>query len=138
MLMRRFVIVAALCLCGTSASALTMPECSAKYKAAPAAGTLKGQSWAVFRRAECGPDASPAAVPATPAAAPAPLRPAAGGATFPSAISSKYSNESPGKARLHTCLDQYTANKANNANGGMSWIQKGGGYYSDCNRRLKG
>ena len=141
MLMRSFVIAAALCLCGTSADALTMQECSAKYKAAQAAGTLKGQSWAAFRKAECGADASPAAAPATPAAAPsasAPARPAAGGATFPSAVSSKYSNESPGKARMHTCLDQYNANKANNGNGGMNWIAKGGGYYSECNKRLKG
>ena len=36
---------------------------------------------------------------------------------------------------MHTCLDQYNANKAN---GGLNWIQKGGGYYSECNKRLKG
>jgi hypothetical protein len=53
-------------------------------------------------------------------------------------VSSKYSSESAGKARMHTCLDQYNANKANNANGGLNWIQKGGGYYSECNKRLKG
>jgi hypothetical protein len=40
--------------------------------------------------------------------------------------------------RAGTCLDQYNANKANNANGGMRWIERGGGYYSECNRRLKG
>ncbi len=39
---------------------------------------------------------------------------------------------------MHTCLDQYKENKANNGNGGMKWIQKGGGYYSECNKRLKG
>jgi hypothetical protein len=39
---------------------------------------------------------------------------------------------------MHTCLDQYTANKTTNGNGGMRWIEKGGGYYSECNRRLKG
>ncbi len=37
-----------------------------------------------------------------------------------------------------TCLDQYKANKASNGNGGLKWIQKGGGYYSECNKRLKG
>ena len=57
---------------------------------------------------------------------------------FPTAVSPKYSNESPGKARMHTCLDQYNANKANNANGGLVWIKKGGGYYSECNKHLKG
>ncbi|HEY3678500.1 MAG TPA: caspase family protein [Bradyrhizobium sp.] len=27
--------------------------------------------------------------------------------------------------RLHTCADQYTANRANNTNGGMKWVDKG-------------
>jgi hypothetical protein len=31
----------------------------------------------------------------------------------------------------------YKANKASNGNGGLKWIQKGGGYYSECNKRLK-
>src|SRR3981081_1066039 len=48
------------------AQALTMQECSAKYKEAQTAGTLKGQKWNDFRKAECGSDAA-----ATPAAAPA-------------------------------------------------------------------
>jgi len=46
--------------------------------------------------------------------------------------------ESAGKARMHTCLDQYKANKAADANGGLKWVQKGGGYYSECNKQLKG
>ena len=33
---------------------------------------------------------------------------------------------------------KYNANKAANANGGLKWIVKGGGYYSECNKRLKG
>lgn len=57
---------------------------------------------------------------------------------FPPRISPKYANLSPGKARMKTCLDQYHANKATNSNGGLKWIQKGGGYYSECNKRLKG
>jgi hypothetical protein len=132
--------------------ALTMQECSTKYKAAQAAGTLKGTKWSDFRKAECGPDATavtPASAPTNtaPAAAPTPRTTAAqpttapaaaGGAVFPTAVSPKYSNESAGKARMHTCLDQYNANKANNANGGLVWIKKGGGYYSECNRHLKG
>jgi hypothetical protein len=39
---------------------------------------------------------------------------------------------------MHTCLDQYKANQAANANGGLKWIQKDGGYYSECNKHLKG
>ena len=132
--------------------ALTMQECSIKYKAAQAAGTLKGTKWNDFRKAECGPDASsatpttaptntaPAAAPSsrTTAAPPKTAPAAAGDAVFPTAVSPKYSSESAGKARMHTCLDQYNANKANNANGGLVWIKKGGGYYSECNRHLKG
>jgi len=131
----------------TSAQALTMQECSAKYKAAQTAGTLKGQKWNDFRKAECGPDTSPAAAPAaaqpsapmaTPAAKPSAAPVATGNAVFPTAVSTKYSKETEGKARMHTCLDQYNTNKASNANGGMKWIEKGGGYYSQCNKHLKG
>jgi len=132
------------------AQALTMQECSAKYKAAQAAGTAKGIKWNDFRKAECGPEAS-AAAPATTSAPPPAARassksatgsttaaPAGGNAVFPSAVSPKYSSEPAGKARMHTCLDQYNANKAGNGNGGLNWIQKGGGYYAECNKRLKG
>ena len=127
------------------ASALTMKECSAKYKDAQTAGTLNGQKWNDFRKAECGSDAAAtpaAATTAAPAAKPAATaaaKPAAtGNAVFPNAVSAKYSKETAGKARMHTCLDQYNANKATNGNGGMRWIEKGGGYYSQCNTRLKG
>ena len=73
---------------------------------------------------------------AKPAATPQPG--AHSDAVFPSAVSPKYSSESPGKARMHTCLDQYRANKTSSGNGGLKWIEKGGGYYSECNKRLKG
>lgn len=131
------------------AQALTMQECSAKYKEAKTAGTLNGQKWNDFRKANCGAEATPAAAPSAAApAAPAPKEakreaaPAApvatGNAVFPTAVDPKYAKESAGKARMHTCVDQYNANKASNANGGLKWIQKGGGYYSECNKRLKG
>ena len=57
---------------------------------------------------------------------------------FPSAVDPKYASLSAGKARMKTCLDQYHANKAGNGNAGLNWIQKGGGYYSECTKRLKG
>src|SRR5262249_2202315 len=96
--------------------------------------------------------ATPTTAPSTPASPPTAAKPSAtttatppspkstmatGNTVFPTAVSLKYSTESAGKARMHTCLDQYNANKANNANGGMKWIEKGGGYYSECNKRLK-
>ena len=141
------------------ARALSMQECSAKYKAAKDAGTLNGQKWNDFRKAQCAADATPAAAPAAaaPAAPAAPAEPKAAEAKpkkeaapaaapvqpsapaiFPSAIDPKYSKESAGKARMHTCVDQYNANKTSNGNGGLKWIEKGGGYYSECNKRLKG
>ena len=124
---------------GQPARALTMKECSAKYQAAKAAGTLNGQNWRDFRKAQCGADATAAAPAAgAPAPTPATAPKASGNAVFPTAVSPKYSSESAGKARMHTCLDQYNANKASNANGGLKWIQKGGGYYSECNKQLKG
>ncbi len=70
------------------------------------------------------------------AAVPAPTAP--GNAVFPNAVSPKYSSESAGKARMHTCLDQYNANKTNNATAALVWIKKGGGYNSECNKHLKG
>lgn len=152
------VIVAALGNAAMSipAHALTNKECSAKYQAAKKAGTLNGMKWNDFRKAECGAQATaaPAAMApaaAAPAAAPPPAAPkpraraaaapapvASGNVVFPSAVSTKYSTESAGKARMHTCRDQYEANKATGANGGLRWIQKGGGYYSECNKHLKG
>jgi len=116
------MVIGALALQVTSAQALSMHECSAKYKAAKEAGTLNGMKWNDFRRAQCGAGAT-----AEP-----------GNAIFPNAISSKYASKSAGKARMLTCLEQYRVNKTNGGNGGLKWIQKGGGYYSECNRRLKG
>src|SRR5438046_10160908 len=89
------------------ALALTAQECSAKYQAAKTAGTLNGQKWNEFRKAQCGADAA-----ATPTAAPAATTPAptapkateakpaapaampAGSAVFPTAVDPKYSKES--------------------------------------------
>ena len=85
----------------------------------------------------CGASGAPAATKAKEPAKSEPA-PAATNAVFPTAVSAKYSKETAGKAQMHTCLDQYNANKATNANGGLNWIQKGGGYYSECNKRLKG
>jgi hypothetical protein len=114
-------------------SALTMQECSVKYKQAESTGALKGMNWNAFRKAECGAGSAPASATTTAAQTTA-VR--IGAAVFPSAVSPKYANQSAGKARMHTCLDQYKVNKAANGNNGLKWIQKGGGYYSECNKRL--
>jgi hypothetical protein len=134
------------------AQALTMQECSAKYHAAQTAGTLNGQKWNDFRKAQCGADAvaTPAAAPAAPpppvaeakpkaAPAPAPAPVATGNAIFPIAVDAKFAGQTPHLQRLRTCAAQWDLNKTNNTTGGMKWNQKGGGgYYSVCNSRLKG
>jgi hypothetical protein len=152
------VVAAGLVALAAPAQALSSQQCGAKYQAAKTAGTLNGQSWNDFRKAQCAADAAPgpAAEPAAktsdsetktteakpaatkraakPAAAPAPT----GNAVFPSAVDPKYAKETAARARIHTCSDQWKANKAGNGNGGLRWIQKGGGYWSECNKRLKG
>ena len=100
-------------------SALSTPACSLRFLEAKVAGKLSGRTWADFRRDECGEKETTA--------------------VFPTAISPKYSNEKDiDKARKQTCADQFTANKASNANGGLKWIEKEGGYYGECVSRLKG
>jgi hypothetical protein len=118
-----------------------LKTCNDEWNAMKTAGTVGDKKYADFRK-EClaRTAAAPAApAPAAPTAAAKPAAPAAeGAAVFPSAVSSKYSSESAGKARMHTCLDQYNANKSGSGNAGLHWIQKGGGYYSQCNAKLKG
>ena len=100
-------------------SALSIPACSVKYLEAKVAGKLQGRKWVDFRRDECGRHETTA--------------------VFPTAISPKYENDKDtDKARTKTCADQFTANKATNANGGLVWIEKDGGYYAECIIRLKG
>ncbi|SFI51640.1 hypothetical protein SAMN04515648_0266 [Phyllobacterium sp. CL33Tsu] len=142
------------------ASALSMKECSVKYKAAQAAGQAAGVSWNDFRKANCASDAAKtptaaAETDAQPSDATAAEEPVAkpkkspkktdttatlnsGKATYPSSVAAKFASETPAKARMHTCLEQYHANKEKGTLGGLRWIQQGGGYYSTCNARLKG
>lgn len=127
-------------LAASPAAALTSKECSTKYQAAKTAGTLGGKSWNDFRKAECGTDDKPAVAEKAVTKDTKPKTPniSSGGAVFPSTVASKYSSETPAKQRFHTCRDQYNTNKAAGGNGSLKWIQKGGGYYSQCNARLKG
>lgn len=149
-----------LALTSPGAMALTAKECSAKYKAAKDAKTLGTKTWNDFRKTECGAEGAAAttdtkkaeapakteapkpeakkADAAKPAVKPAATAGATSSAVFPSTVDKKYASENPAKARLHTCADQYKANKASNGNGGLKWIQKGGGYWSECNKKLKG
>jgi hypothetical protein len=138
------------------AQADVMKACGAEWQQLKESKQVKpGQTWNSYladcRKAKAAapaaaaPAAAAPAAPAKPAAAPAaPAKPAAaapaaaGAAKFPAAVDPKYAKESAGKQRMHTCLDQYNANKATNGNGGLKWIEKGGGYYSQCNKALGG
>ncbi len=140
--------------------ATSLKECSLRYQAAKTAGTLNGADWKTFRATQCdavapvGATTAAAATTApvsaatqaratvatakTPAPAAAGHPPAVtGNATFPTAIDPRYAKLSAGQGRKKTCLDQYHANKASGANGGLGWIAKNG-YYSQCNTKLKG
>jgi K+-transporting ATPase ATPase C chain len=80
------------------------------------------------------PAAPVAETPAPPvAAAPTAAAAAPSAVVFPSAISPRYSGEKPGDARRKTCLDQYHANAATNANGSLKWAD----YWKECTKRLK-
>ena len=100
-------------------SALSIPACSVRYLEMKVEGKLNGRKWVDFRRDECGAKDTTA--------------------VFPTEIAPKYSNEKDiDKARTLTCADQFKANKASDANGGLKWIEKDGGYYGECVIRLKG
>jgi hypothetical protein len=128
---------------GDGAKGLSMSDCSAKYKSAKADGSLNGMKWNEFRKTECGAgadddDTVPAMDEATYTDEPEkPVAKAPSGVKFPRGVASKFSDETPAKARMHTCLEQYYANKDAESLNGLRWIQKGGGYYSLCNARLK-
>jgi hypothetical protein len=128
------------------ASALTMKECSEIYRTAKEGGTLNGMDWAAFRKEKCATSlaegvsadtAKTAQQPkdeASPASAPT-VAPA--GVTFPTTLAAEFKTEKPAKARMKTCLQGYHGNKEAGTLDGLRWIQKGGGYYSLCNARLK-
>jgi hypothetical protein len=100
-------------------AALSTAACTVKYLEGKVAGQLGGRKWVDFRREECGKKETTA--------------------VFPTAISPKYEGDKDlDKARTKTCADQFTANKASNANGGLVWVAKDGGYYAECIMRLKG
>jgi hypothetical protein len=104
----------------TAPATPTVDKKAADKAAAKAARAEKRKADAAAKAA-----AKPVTAPASPA-------------IFPTAIADTYKAKKPAKARFATCLAQYKANKATNANGGLKWIQKGGGYYAQCNKKLKG
>ena len=114
---------------------VSFKECGARYQEAKRNNELNGRGWDEYRTAECGhsldqKEASIDKASSNPAEAPA-------GVTFPTEIAADFKDETPSKARMHSCLKQYHANKEAGTLNGLRWIQKGGGYYSICSKRLK-
>lgn len=123
----------------------SLKTCGDKWRAARASGGAEGQTWMQFlSRCRSELAAGPSPAPGRPADAPrrrsrTPAeRPApAGEPVFPSAVASKFASEKPTRARQKTCSEQFQANKATGGNAGLRWVQRGGGYWSACNKRLR-
>jgi len=128
------------------ASALTMKECGETYRAAKEGGTLNGMDWAAFRKEKCATSAAESVSSDTVKTATQPKKEndaavaptvAPAGVTFPTTLAAEFKTEKPAKARMKTCLQGYHGNKDAGTLNGLRWIQKGGGYYSLCNAKLK-
>lgn len=132
------------------AGKMSAAACHQAFDEAKKANALGGQKYADFKLGYCAKNggiapsqssapAQPVAAGASkPAAAPAVAPVVGGAALFPARVAPEFASLTPGKARMKTCLAQYNANKSSGRNGSLKWIQKGGGYYSECNARLKG
>jgi hypothetical protein len=139
-----------------------MKACGDKWRTVREVETTKGVTWPQFLgacRAQASAASAPTATgdakrdanreasreaPASPVpASPVPAKPsrqaALGGGSpiFPQDIATRHASERPALGRQRTCADQFKANKSADANGGLKWIEKGGGYWSRCNAHLK-
>ncbi|MEO6609081.1 MAG: hypothetical protein ABIN69_11495 [Aestuariivirga sp.] len=105
-----------------SASALSMTECSAKFKAAKAAGSDGGLKWNDFRKAQCGTDAAAATPPAPSATAAPAVKPAK--VTAPAATAPVAPATTASGSFMKDCSASWKAMKANNTTpAGMTWKQ---------------
>ncbi len=122
-----------------SSKPLSFKACGEKYQTAKADGSIGGRKWLEFRRIECGIGAKtsqvrqPAPVVTSEAVASELLRRVA----FPGEVAGEFSDQKPAQQRMRTCLKSYHANKQAGTLAGLRWVQKGGGYYSQCTAKLK-
>ena len=122
------ILLGAAAFAATSAQALTMKECSAKYKDAKAAGTLNGMKWNDFRKSQCGAEATP------PPAAESKPAPTPAAAEKPAAEKPVSEGRKAEYARERACGKEWKADKAaGKIQAGMKWPQ----YWSECNKRKK-
>jgi len=139
MLVRHLTISVAILLGATaleaaSAQALTMKECSAKYKEAKAAGTLNGMKWNDFRKSQCGAEATTPPAAGTPPAVESKPAPAPATAEKPVAEKPVSEGRKAEYARERACGKEWKADKAaGKIQAGMKWPQ----YWSECDKRKK-
>ena len=116
---------------------LSFKTCGEKYRAAKADGSLGERKWTEFRSDVCGIAASTAQkrspVVQSEAAASEMLRRVA----FPGEVAKEFADQKPAQQRMRTCLKSYHSNKQAGTLAGLRWVQKGGGYYSQCTAKLK-
>lgn len=128
-------------LAAPAAGKMSFFACHKEFQSAKKNGTLNGQNYAAFKATHCSGAGASSSATSAPSPKPAPSTPLAAisnsNAVFPSRLAPEFASLSAGKARYKTCLKQYNANKAGGGNGSLKWIQRGGGYYSQCNTRLK-
>lgn len=104
----------------TKVAFVSFKECGARYQEAKRNDELNGRGWDEYRVAECGhtldkKEAAADKASIDPAEAPA-------GVTFPTEIATDFKDETPSKARMHSCLKQYHANKEAGTLNGLRWI----------------
>lgn len=135
---------------GSLAPENLMKACGDRWRAVKDVEAAGGTTWPQYLarcRAEAGSARAPAeAAPVAPAVVanerrgqPVAAQTAAQARApvFPQKVSERHASERPQRARQKTCSEQFQANKAANANGGLRWVEKGGGYWSKCNAHLK-
>jgi len=124
------IVAVALGSASLPAQALTAKECSAKYQAAKAAGTLNGMKWNEFRKTQCGAEAAPPPAAEKPAAPPpAAEKPATTTETKPAT-----GGRAAMIARERACGAEWKTLKAEGKRPpGMKWPQ----FWHECDQRKK-
>jgi hypothetical protein len=133
------IVAATLAAGSLPAQALSAKECSTKYQAAKAAGTLNGMKWNDFRKAECGAEApAPTPPPAAEKPAPKPAPAAAAEKPAPTTTTAGEKPVSPGRQamlnRMHACSADWKTLKAEGKRpAGTKWPQ----FWHECDARKK-
>lgn len=118
-----------------------MKVCGDRWRSVRETESANGVTWPQYlarcRAQAAAPLEREPAAPAASAASQSTVARAAQEPVFPRAVDPRHASERPALARQRTCADQFRANRTTQANGGLRWIEQGGGYWSRCNAYLK-